>query len=78
MSRERIRAIEDSAAVLLPKETLDALGVKVGDELNLSIDNGALILRPLEDTQRVEKLEGAIKSVFERRKSVFEELAKGA
>ena len=37
MSRERITAVGESAALLLPKEVLDKLGIAIGDEIELSL-----------------------------------------
>ncbi len=77
MSRKRIDTSEDSAAILLPQEVLDQLGISAGDEVDLSVVGRALILQPLEEPQRARKIEDASNSVFERRRSAYEELAKG-
>jgi antitoxin component of MazEF toxin-antitoxin module len=78
MSRKRITASEDSATLLLPREMLDALGVGDGDEVDVSVTGRTLILRPLDEAERAQKIEEATRTVFERRKSAYEELAKGA
>ena len=78
MSRKRIEATEDSSKVLVPQETLEALGVKEGDEIDVSVVDGALVLLPLSEVERARKLDDVIQSVFERRRSAYEELAKGA
>ncbi|HXG63606.1 MAG TPA: AbrB/MazE/SpoVT family DNA-binding domain-containing protein [Blastocatellia bacterium] len=77
MSRRRITTAGDSAAILLPQEVLDQMGVKVGDEVDLSVVERTLILRPLDEAERARKIEEATDTVFERRKSAYEELAKG-
>jgi AbrB family looped-hinge helix DNA binding protein len=77
MSRKRIDTSKDSAAILLPQEVLDQLGINPGDEVDLSVVDGTLVLRPLEDVDRARKLEEATSNVFERRKSAYEQLAKG-
>lgn len=77
MSRKRIDTSKDSAAILLPQEVLDQLGINAGDEVDLSVVDGTLILRPLEEAERARKIEGATNTVFERRKSAYEQLAKG-
>ena len=78
MSRKRIAAAEDSSTVVLPKEMLDMMGVKEGDEIDLSVVDRTLIVRPLDEAERAGKIDAATKAVFERRKSAYEELAKGA
>jgi AbrB family looped-hinge helix DNA binding protein len=77
MSRKRIDTSEDSAAILLPQEVLDQLGINPGDEVDLSVVDGTLILRPLDEVDRARKIEEATNTVFERRKSAYEQLAKG-
>ena len=42
----------------------------------MSIKGGIVILRPLEDLERAQKIDATIKSVFRRRKSAYEQLAK--
>ena len=77
MSRKRIEPSNDSAAILLPQEVLDQLGISAGDEVDLSVVDGTLILRPLEEVERARKIEDATNTVFERRKGAYEQLAKG-
>jgi antitoxin component of MazEF toxin-antitoxin module len=77
MSRKRIATSEDSAAILLPQEVLDQLGITAGDEVDLSVVDRTLILRPLGEAERARKIEDATSTVFERRKSAYEQLAKG-
>ena len=78
MSRKRITAAEDSSTVVLPKEVLDMMGVKEGDEIDLSVVDRTLIVRPLDEAERARKIDAATKAVLERRESAYEELAKGA
>lgn len=78
MSRKRITAIGNSAALELPQELLDELGVAVGDEVDLCVINRSLILRPLDEAERAQTIEAATQATFERRQSAYEELAKGA
>ncbi|HEX8492879.1 MAG TPA: hypothetical protein VF658_08570 [Pyrinomonadaceae bacterium] len=78
MSRQRITAVGHSATLELPQELLEELGVVVGDEVDLSVVNRTLILRPLDEAERARTIEAATKATFERRHSAYEELAKGA
>ena len=78
MSRKRITAAEDSSTLVLPKEVLDMMGVEEGEEIELSVVDRTLIVRPLDEAERAGKIDAATKAVFERRKSAYEELAKGA
>jgi len=77
MSRERITAIGESAAVLLPKEVLDKLGIAIGDEVELSLIDRTLMLQPLDEANRAQQLVAITKGVFARRQRAYTELAQG-
>ena len=77
MSRKRISTSENPATLLVPQEILEKMGVADGDEVDVSIIDRTVILTPLDEVERAQKLETATKSVFERRKSAYQELAKG-
>ena len=78
MSHERIIAIGESAALILPKDVLDKLGIAVGDKVELSLIHRTLIVQPLAEADRAQKLGEVIKTVFERRQSAYAQLAQGA
>jgi len=77
MSRKRITVSENSWNLPLPQELLDAMGIGDGDEVDVSVVDRTVILRPLDDAEGARTIEDVTKSVFERRKSAYEELAKG-
>lgn len=77
MSRKRITTSENPAAILLPQEILEQMGVKDGDEVDISVVERTLILRPLGEADRASKIAEATDKVFERRKSAYEQLAEG-
>lgn len=78
MSRRRITVSENPATLLLPQEILDKMGVVDGDEVEVSIVDRTVVLMPLDEVERAQKLGTATKSVFERRNSAYKELAGGA
>jgi antitoxin component of MazEF toxin-antitoxin module len=78
MSRKRITGDGTSATLELPQEILDELGVAVGDEVDICVVDRTLILRPLDEAERARTIEAATTATFERRRSAYEELAKGA
>jgi len=78
MSRKRIMAAGDSSTVVVPIEVLDMMGVKAGDEIDLSVVDRTLIVRSLDEAERARKIDDITDAVFERRKSAYEELAKGS
>lgn len=78
MVRQQITTIGNSPALLLSPELLKMMGIAIGDEVDMSVVDRTLILRPRNALERIEKIEAATLAVFERRKSAYEELAKGA
>jgi putative addiction module antidote len=44
-----IRKIGNSEGVIIPKETLDRLGLKAGDTIDMIEDKGGLYMKPLDD-----------------------------
>ncbi|MGH9901507.1 MAG: AbrB/MazE/SpoVT family DNA-binding domain-containing protein [Pyrinomonadaceae bacterium] len=78
MSRRKITAAGDSAALLLPQEVLDQMGVGIGDEIDMTVVDRTLILRPPDEAERARKIDAAADAVFARRQGAYEELAKGA
>jgi AbrB family looped-hinge helix DNA binding protein len=77
MSRERITAVGESAAVVLPKEVLDKLGIAIGDEVELSLIDRTLVLQPLDEADRAEQLVAITQTVFARRQRAYTQLAQG-
>lgn len=78
MSRKRIAASGNPATLLVPQEILEMMGVKDGDEIDVLMKDGTLILRSVTEAERAQKIEAATQIILERRKSAYEELAKGA
>lgn len=67
----------DSAAILLPKEILDEMGIREGEEVDVSVSDRTLIMRPLDKAERAGKIEEATSAVFERRGPAYKKLAEG-
>ena len=53
------------------------MGVHEGDEVDVSVSDRTLIMRPLADAERPRKIEEAAKAVFERRRAAYKKLAEG-
>ncbi len=75
MSRKRITASENSTTLLLPQEILDLMGIGDGDEVDVSVVERTLILRPLDEAARAQKIGATTEFVFEHRQSAYEELS---
>ncbi|MGV3552426.1 AbrB/MazE/SpoVT family DNA-binding domain-containing protein [Rhizobium sp.] len=44
-----LRKIGNSVGIIIPKETLDWIGLKEGDELNLEQKDGGIFLKPTDE-----------------------------
>lgn len=76
MSRQKIAVIESSAALRLSDEILEALGVSVGDEVELSLEDKALVIRSLAEAERAERIASLTDELLDRRSDAYEELAR--
>lgn len=63
MSRKRITASKNPTTLLLPQEILDTLGIDDGDEVDVSIMDGTLVLRPLDEVEHAQKIDSATKNM---------------
>jgi antitoxin component of MazEF toxin-antitoxin module len=69
--------IDQRSSVALPPEALEALGVEAGAELEVEIVGRALIVRTVEDARRSREFMNAFDSILSKRRTAYEELAKG-
>ena len=75
MSQQQIAQIGNAAALLLPPEILEQTGIHIGDTIEISVVDGMLIVSPLQEFERKQKIQDAIRNVFARRKSAYQQLA---
>jgi putative addiction module antidote len=68
-----IRKIGNSEGVILPKELLDRLNLRAGDSLELTESNGAVTLKPTDDT--FERQMEAARGIMDRYKVALQKLA---
>ena len=76
--RRRITTSGNSAALTLSQDLLGLMGLSVGDEVELSLVDRTLVVRPVEEAVRAEKVRLAMDDVLVRRKVVLRRLAAGA
>lgn len=69
-----IRKIGNSEGVIIPKEILDRLGLKAGDNVEIREDNGSIFLVP-EQADLAEQLKAA-RLGMEKYRVALRELAK--
>ena len=69
--------IDDSVSVCIPPEIAQALGFTPGSQINLEVVGNTLIIRSATEVQRAKEFVETFQSILERRKSAYEELARG-
>jgi len=77
MSRSQIKKIGDSVGLLLTDEILKLLDICADDEVDITVQNRILIMSPLDEKERKQKIENAVQSTFRRRKAAYQRLAEG-
>jgi antitoxin component of MazEF toxin-antitoxin module len=75
--RRRITTSGNSAALVLSQDLLGLMGVGAGDEVDVSLVDRTLIVRPISETERSAKVQGAIDEVFRRDAGLLRRLAEG-
>ncbi len=78
MPKTQIKKIGDSFGLLLTDEILKLMGICADDEVDITIENRILIISPLNEKERKQKINDAVQKTFKRRKSAYEKLAEGA
>ena len=75
MSEVTIVPFGDGAAVVLPAAVMESIGVRIGDQVDLSVGDRQWILSPVEDQSRESRFAQIARDVFERREEAYRRLA---
>jgi putative addiction module antidote len=78
MPRTQIRKIGNSFGLLLTDEILKLMDIRADDEVDITVENRILIISPLNEKEREQKIDKAVENIFKRRKSAYQRLAEGA
>jgi antitoxin component of MazEF toxin-antitoxin module len=70
-----IVSVVEPGGVTVPADVLKAIGLEIGDSVDVSIGDGQLILRPSTDARRRQQMDGITRDVFERREDAYRRLA---
>ncbi|HEY0049707.1 MAG TPA: hypothetical protein VGB68_10500, partial [Pyrinomonadaceae bacterium] len=62
--KTKIIANNDQAVIVLPRESMQILGVEVGDEVEFSKEADAVVLRSSSEAERKRKFEKAKREIF--------------
>jgi antitoxin component of MazEF toxin-antitoxin module len=71
----KITNLGGSPALLIPAEILAQMGLRIGDEIEITPADGVLTMRPLPDAERAAKVLAATDDVFARRADALRQLA---
>ncbi len=75
MPQLTVVSLGDRAAVVLPPELLESLGLRVGDVVDAKVADHQLVLQPAEDTARRDRLAQITHEVFAERADAYRRLA---
>lgn len=64
-----------AAAVVIPPDILEAAGLRIGDTVEVTLQDRQLILQPSEDAARRQQIEEITREVLEQRCEVYRRLA---
>lgn len=78
MALARIARLEGMVALLLPQALLDELGAQVGDELDVTLHDHTLVVRPQVDVEQIAQIDAILDDLFGERKPLYRALAEGA
>ena len=80
MQPNRIATNGEYPTLILTRDVLEKLGVKIGEEVEVkvSVEGRTLVIQLLDEVERKMKLDAAMEELLERRDSLYQRLAEGA
>jgi antitoxin component of MazEF toxin-antitoxin module len=73
---KRIQQIGNSQGVIIDKTVLRLVGAEDATALDLTVENGAIVLRPIDETGRKARIEAAGKTVLDKYAPALRKLSK--
>jgi antitoxin component of MazEF toxin-antitoxin module len=77
MAHQKITTVNNTAALLLTPDVLDQMGISIGDDVEVTLVDRTLILRPLAEVEREQAVAVLTQALLERRHRVYAALAEG-
>lgn len=74
--RKNLTAIGNSLGLVIEKPILDLLGINKETQLEISTNGKHLIIKPVKETGRAEKIKAATRRVMSNHDETFRKLAK--
>ena len=75
MAQLTIVSHDGSAAIVLPKNLLQSLGLDIGDTVDATLSDRQLVLRALDDAERCQLMKDLTTEVLNQRSDAYHRLA---
>jgi antitoxin component of MazEF toxin-antitoxin module len=75
--KRRISTSGNSAALVLSQDVLGLMGIAAGDEVDITLVDRTLVVRPVVEPDRERRVAEAMDLVFSRRRSLLRRLGEG-
>ncbi len=72
---KRLTKTGNSLALVLDRPLLEATGISADTALEISTDGDVIVITPVRDQQRAEKLRAGVEKINDRYAGVFQKLA---
>ncbi len=77
MSQHALIPVNEGTGLVLPPDVLTALGLKVGDSVDLTVTNHQIVLRPLGEAAERRQLAQGLRALLVRRRGLYQALSGG-
>ena len=74
MARQRITIAEDGATLALDPDVLRMVGLHAGDEVDVAVVDRTVVVRPLDEVERAQRLDAVTQAVIRRRRDALQQL----
>jgi antitoxin component of MazEF toxin-antitoxin module len=78
MDSKFIAKLGNPVMLIIPPEMLEKLGIKAGDEVEISLTSHKLVVQSREQANREQRMKEIKQELFAERRTVYEHLAEGA
>jgi antitoxin component of MazEF toxin-antitoxin module len=75
--KRRISTSGNSAALVLSQDVLGLMGIAAGDEVDITLVDRTLVVRPVAEPERERRVAEAMDLVFSKRRNLLRRLGEG-
>jgi antitoxin component of MazEF toxin-antitoxin module len=77
MSQHVLVPVDSGTGLVLPPDILTALGLKIGDSVDLTLADHQIIVRPMGEAARRRLVSDGLRILLARRRGLYQELTGG-